>query len=116
MGSRKTIDIVHKLRHCISYNLMSDIETAQANCSPSSSKKGDILPVQPSSKNDVVPTFFWADNFDTIVGRVDGGGSANVIHLVAFQEIASNNIVKTKDSTVPRRKTRGLFHEDINTD
>ena len=46
------------LGHCISYNLMSDIETAQANCSLSSSKKGDILPVQPSSKNDVVPTFF----------------------------------------------------------
>ena len=66
-GSRKIIDIVHKLEHCICYNLMSDIETDQANCSLSSSKKGDILPVQPSSKNDVVPTFFWADNFDTIV-------------------------------------------------
>ena len=79
-----------------------------------SSKKGDILPVQPSSKNDVVPTFFWADNFDTIVKRVGGSGSVNVTHLVAFQEIAPNNIVKTRDSTVPRRKTRGLFYEDIN--
>ena len=81
-----------------------------------SSKKGDILPVQPSSKNDVVPTFFWADNFDTIVKRVGGSGSVNVTHLVAFQEIAPNNIVKTRDSTVPRRKNRGLFYKDINID
>ena len=28
-GSRKIIDIVHKLGHCICYNLMSDIETDQ---------------------------------------------------------------------------------------
>ena len=46
--------------------------------------------------------------------KVGGGGSVNVTHLVAFQEIALNNIVKTRDWTVPRRKTRGLFYEDIN--
>ena len=51
--SRKIIHIVHKLGHCISYNLMNDTETPQANSSLSSSKKGDILPVQPS-KNDAV--------------------------------------------------------------
>ena len=43
---------------------MSDIEIAQDNCSLSSSKKGDdILPVQPFSKNDVVPTFFLGRQF-----------------------------------------------------
>ena len=62
--SRKIIDIIHKLGHCISYNLMSGIEIAQDNCSLSSSKKGDdILPVQPFSKNDVVPTFFLGRQF-----------------------------------------------------
>ena len=84
---------------------MSDIETAQANCSLSSLKKGDILPVRPSSKNYVVPTFYWADNLDTIIERNGGGGSVNVTHLVAFQEIATN-IVKVRDSTVPRKKNR----------
>ena len=115
-GSRKIIDIIHKLGHCKSYNLMSHIETAQTNFSLSPSKKGDILPVQPSSKNDVVPTFFWADNSDTFAERVGDSGSVNVTHLVAFQEIAPNNIVKTRDSTVPRGKTRGLFYEDLNID
>ena len=28
-GSRKVIDIVHKLEHCISYNKIFEIETAQ---------------------------------------------------------------------------------------
>ena len=73
-GSRKFIVVVRKFGHCVSYNLMNDIETAQANCSLSLSKKGDIRPVLPSSKNDVVPTFISADNFDTIVERVGGGG------------------------------------------
>ena len=45
---------------------MGDIETDQANRSLILSKKGDKFPVQPSFKSDVVPTFFWADNFDTI--------------------------------------------------
>ena len=115
-GSRKIIDIVHKLGHCISYNLMSDTEGAQANCFFRSSKKVEILPVNLSSKNDVVRPFFWADNYNTIVERVGGGASVTVTHLVAFREITPNNIVKTRDSTVPRRKTRGFFYEDINID
>ena len=95
---------------------MNDTETAQANRSLSSSNKGDVLPAQLSSRNDVVPAFFSADNFDTIVERVGGGGSVNVAYLVAFQEIGPTNIVKTRNSTVPRRKTRRLFYEDINID
>ena len=35
-------------------------------------------------------------------------------HLVGFQEIAP--IVKTRDLTVPRRKIRDLFYEDIDID
>ena len=64
---------------------MSGIEITQDNCSLSSSKKGDdILPVQPFSKTDVVPTFFWAGNFDTFVERVGGGGSVNMTYFVAL--------------------------------
>ena len=72
-----------------------------------------MLPVQPSSKNNVVPTFFWVDNFDTIVEIVGGD---NVTHLVAFQKIAPKIIVKTRDSTVRCGKSSGLFYEDINID
>ena len=81
---------------------MSNIETAQANCSLSSSKKDDILSVQSSPIIYAVPTFLWADSFDTIVERVGGGGSVNVTHFVTFEEIVSNNIAKTTDSTVQK--------------
>ena len=50
-GFGKIIYTVQKLGHCISYNLMSDTETAQASYSLNSSKKSDILPVRPSFKN-----------------------------------------------------------------
>ena len=78
---------------------MGDIETDQANRSLILSKKGDKFPVQPSSKSDVVPTFFWADNFDTIKEWVAGVGSVNATYL-----------------TVPRRKNRRFCYEDTKID
>ena len=60
--------------------------------------------------------FFGADNFDTIVERVGGGSSVNVTRFAAFQEVAPSDIVKTKDSSIPGRKSRQMFYEDINND
>ena len=60
--------------------------------------------------------FFGADNFDTIVERVGGGSSVNVTRFAAFQDVAPSDIVKTKDSSIPGRKSRKLFYEDINND
>ena len=90
---------------------MGNIETAQANCSLSSSKKDDLLSVQSCPIIFyAVPTFFWADSFDTIVERLGGGGSVNVTHFVPFEEIVSNNIAKTRDSTVQKFHLYKRFH------
>ena len=77
-GSRKVIDIAHKLGHCTSYNTVCEIETA--------AKRSNILPLQPASPNITVLTHFWVDNFDVKVVRMGGGGSIDTTHLMAFQE------------------------------
>ena len=66
------------------------------------------MPIQPSYVDDVV--------YYTIVERVGGSGSVNVTHLVAFQEFAPRNILKTSDSSVPHRNSKILFYEDKNVD
>ena len=58
-------------------------------------------------------THFWVDNFDLKVERMGGGGSINTTHLMAFQEDQSHEI-NTNTITVPRKKSRKLFLEDIN--
>ena len=113
--SRKIIDIVNKLGHCISYSLTCEVETAQAESALKSSQDSSILPLMPSVYGETVFTHFWVDNFDLKIEKTSGSGSVNTTHLMAFQEISSqctasgSNII-----SVPRRKTRKLFYEDIN--
>ena len=46
-GSRKVIDILHRLGHCISYNTVCEIETAQAECALKASKSNNLLALKP---------------------------------------------------------------------
>ena len=46
-GSRKVIDILHRLCHCITYNTVCKIETAQAVCALEASKPNNLLARKP---------------------------------------------------------------------
>ena len=76
-GTRKVIDINHRLGHCISYNEVCDVETALAQKAQALALTDTILELQPKRENEVVLTFFWVDNFDVLVDRQFGGGSVN---------------------------------------
>lgn len=45
--SRKVVDIVHRLGHCLSYNTTCEIKTAVAECVLEEANKTDILPLKP---------------------------------------------------------------------
>lgn len=47
-GSRKLVDIIYKLKNCISYNLACEIESAQAEAVLTGSIDGAMLPVKPT--------------------------------------------------------------------
>lgn len=113
-GSRKVVDIVHNLGHCISYNTTCEIKTAIAENVLEQANKSDILPLKPLSEECITPTFFWVDNFDVQIDCLAGGGSVNTTHLMAFQEPAVGTEVVKKIQLVPRRKSRQLFYEDVN--
>ena len=69
--------------HCINCPLICDIETGYAKVAQQKSVQGFSLPIQ-SRENEMVLTFFWADNFDIIVENAAGDCSVHTTHLVAF--------------------------------
>ena len=63
-GSRKVVDIVYGLGHCLSYNLAMYIKTGVAEQVLQKITDTEILSLQPLSEESIVPTSFWVDNFD----------------------------------------------------
>ena len=112
-GSRKIIDIVHNLGHCMSYNTTCEIKTAAAEVAMLQMTKKDLLPIKPITNDKVAPTFFWVDNFDVTIDRLAGGGSVNTTHLMAFQEKTNDTFTQQQDLIVPKRRSRRLFYEDV---
>ena len=113
-GSRKIVDIINKLGHCIPYNLICEINTAQAESSLEASKESNILPLKPESPEGIVLTHYWVDNFDVIIDRINGGGSVNTTHLVAYQEKQGASRADTNIHVpIPKKKNRKLFIDDF---
>ena len=96
---------MHHLGHCIDYNLVCEIETAEAaqqiaNCS-------GALSIKPVSSNQSVLMYFWVDNFDMNLETQIGHGAINLTHMVAFQE-ESPLAIKQSCTNLPRTKRRSL--------
>ena len=80
------------------------------------SKSNNILALKPILPDQTVFTHFWVDNFDIKVYRIGGGGSINTTHLMAFQEHQSHCQPNINTITVPRKKSRVLFYEDVSVE
>ena len=112
-GSRKVVDIVHGLGHCLSYNLTMDIKTGVAEQVLQKIKDTEILPLQPLTEDGSVPTSFWVDNFDINIDSLLGGGAINNTHLMAFQEKTDQATFVENNTPVERRKSRKIFIDEV---
>ena len=112
-GGRKVIEIIHKLGHCMSYNLTSEIETAQKKSSLLAATQTTLLPLGPATPSNTVFTHFWADNIDMNIERMVGGGSINITHLMAFQEWSHGATANTEGIIIPKKKSCKLFYETL---
>ena len=81
-AQKKPVAINHRLGHSIDYKFVCEIETALAEAAQVLANENGALPVKPSSDNEAVLTFFWADNFDMKVKTQTGKGSINSTHMV----------------------------------
>jgi hypothetical protein len=106
--------MIHKFGHCVNYNYTCEVETAYAEVSQESARRGSALPLQPKTPENRVFTHFWVDNFDVLVDRQIGGGSVHTTHLVAYQTPNPDSVERRQTMSIERRKCRRLHIEDIN--
>ena len=109
--SKKLIQLINKLGHCIDYNAVCDILTAQAQKSSELAKSSSILHLTPISTNNSIKTWFWVDNYDEKVETNCGGGSVNITALMAFQEKDENAVLKELALNVPKTKNSAPIAE-----
>ena len=100
------IQILHRLGHCVDYNFVCEIETAQAETAQMLATASGALHLKPASRTETVLTYFWADNFDMNLETQTGKGALNSTHLVAFQEESQNSVTRNNKIFLPRTKRR----------
>ena len=106
IGTRSVIAILNKLGHCLNYNKTCEIETAIAKSTSIRAKEKNILPILPVG-DEIILTFFWADNFDVNIESQKGGGSIHTTYLMAFQESVKGIPNNTNNNvSLPRSKRK----------
>ena len=126
-GSRMVIEVVNKLGHCINYDSVCEIATAQAEKATILASSNAILPLKPANEGAKVLTHFWVDNFDVVYSS-KGGNSVNknilynlssgtpIPNTIADKLVSlpSEGISMAKDFMQNRLDSRTvLFHEHI---
>ena len=77
-GQKTPVQIMNKLGHSISYNKVCEIETSLAELVIHKFEEFKVLPLLPSGEEEIVPTFYWVDNFEVKVEKqIGGSGSVN---------------------------------------
>ena len=107
-GQKKPVKIVNHLGHCIDYDLVCEVETAQAEKAQALASKCQILSLMPAEENETVLTYFWVDNFDKNIETQTGHGAINSTHMIAFQEKSSVAIVPKNRLEFERTRRRRL--------
>ena len=86
-GLKTRIKILSHLGHCVDYNFVCEIETAQAEAALKQLEaeviEGELHDETQSSKQE---TYWWADNFNQIIGTQTGHGAMDSTHVVEFSE------------------------------
>ena len=107
-GQRKTVDILNRLGHCLTYNVTCEIETALPEKAQQLSLKDSLLPIQSADIDSYVLMVFWVDNFDVKVEIQTGATSVNTAYMVAFQENCTDTLKQTPEINIPRSRKRKI--------
>ena len=108
-GLKAPIKILLNLGHSINYNLVCEVETAEAELALKLLEDDQgVHSLLPISDNAKVLTYWWADNFNQTLEMQTGQGEINSTHIVEFSE--KSQCTRDSDATisVPRTGHRSL--------
>eukprot|EP00112_Aurelia_sp_Birch-Aquarium-sp1_P005854 Seg1662.1 transcript_id=Seg1662.1/GoldUCD/mRNA.D3Y31 product="hypothetical protein" protein_id=Seg1662.1/GoldUCD/D3Y31 len=103
-GLKMPIKILSHLGHSIDYNVVCEIETAEAELAMMRLSLNDI-PQNPARETCL--KFWWADNFNQKLETLTGHGVIDSTHIVEFSELGDRD-VHEESVPLPRTKRRSL--------
>ena len=114
-GLKLPIKVLSHLGHSIDYDLVCEIETAEAEAAQMLYEKGTVNPAEESTSYPPILTFWWADNFNQTLESTTGHGVINSTHLVQFSEPKDSATAASGFTlNIPRSKGRSLPSSDSN--
>ena len=96
------IRILSHLGHSLDYNVVCEIETAEAELSMRN------LSLNEEPLEETFLTFWCADNFSQNIETLIGHGTINSTHIVEFSEPNFRELPSAGLTTIPRSKRRSL--------
>ena len=92
------------LGHSINYNLVCEVETAEAELALKLLEEDQgIHSLLPISDNATVLTYWWADNFNQTLETQTGHSEINSTHIVEFAEKSQST--RDSDATISVSRT-----------
>ena len=94
-GSQKVIEILNRLGHCVSYNLVEEIETELTYAA----KETDILTPSRMNMDAIACTGLAFDNYDHFVGTLIGKDTLHDTVEIAYETVKLDNAIDNNPST-----------------
>ena len=85
-GQKLPFQVLSRLGHCMTYDQICEVETAQAELVQHLQSLSLPLPICPIDEESKVSTTFWWDNFDRNIETASGPGSIHNTPGAMFQE------------------------------
>ena len=111
-GQKLPIPFLSGHGNSISYDMVNQIDTAQAEVAKIYGSSSVTQPVQSKAEEAVAPTLFWWDNFDRKIETTSGKGSTHNTPEVAFQEITDDTTLTEIQLSISKSDRRSLEHTD----
>ena len=114
-GLKTPIQVLSHLGHSISYDLVCEVETAEAEAAQKwMSESQSPQQNQDPSNRDIVLTYWWFDNFNQKLEAQTGAGTIDSTHIVEFSERSKADPERPAIVNVPRSKRRSLTTSAMN--
>ena len=117
-GLRMPIKVLSHLGHCIDYNLVCEIENAEAEIALQWLAEHEINSLQQDHEESDVQhiVFWWFDNFNKKLDSASGYGTIDATHIVEFKEkvdVSNEDQLQSDPSKTSINRTKGRSLQNI---
>ena len=112
-GQKLPLQVLSRLGHCMTYDQICEVETAQAELVQHLKSLSIPLPICPIDEESKVLTTFRWNNFDRNIETASGARSIHNTPGIMFQEESACTVNRNENVSIPKSKRRSVRLEDV---